>query len=84
MASGDKPLDAVVVDASFSEQGPTLFPTEGGMPGFQGKVVLSGYVANTYPTDFQVSAEIHISARDKSHVKDFDVEKQYKLTIEEV
>jgi hypothetical protein len=84
MAGGDKPLDAVVLDTKVAEQGDSLFPTEGGLAGFQGKVVLSGYVANTFPADFQVSTEIHVSARDKAHVKDFDVEKQYKLTIEEV
>lgn len=84
MASGDKLLDAVVLDAKQVDQGSDLFPAEGGLGGFQGRVVLSGYVANAFPNDLQVSAEIHVSARDKAHVKDFDVEKQYKLTIEEV
>jgi hypothetical protein len=83
MASGDKPVNAVVLEATTAEQGQDLFAAQSGFPS-QGKVVLFGYVPGTAPTDLYVRAEVQISARNEAQVADFDVEKQYKLTIEEV
>jgi len=81
MASGDKPIDGWVIGPSKSAQGVNLFAnsTYGNQGVFEGE----GTNAPSGATK-SVRISVLLSASTQAGVPDFDVEKQYKLTIEEV
>lgn len=82
MASGDKLIDALSLDPKTASQGTDLFsPTLSGYT-FQGLLKLAGTTSGTPP--LSVAAEVKMASTTEAGVPDFDVEKQYKLTIEEV
>lgn len=82
MASGDKPIDGWVMGSRVSEQGVNLF-TEINPYGNHGIFEGEGTNAPSGATKW-ARVTIHMSASSQAGVPDFDVEKQYKLTIEEV
>lgn len=82
MASGDKPVDAVTLATDEADQGTHLFSPDPGGRAFQGNVALSG--ATPGGAAVVIKANVQFFASTEAGVPDFDVEKQYKLTIEEV
>lgn len=79
MASGDKLLDETPADCRKVEQGTQLFSPNLSGGGYQGVFVFYGTVGSTV---FQTT--VQADGYSESAIPDFDVEKQYKLTIEEV
>lgn len=80
MASGDKLIDGLLFDPKDASQGADLFPVYGPMGA---QCVLVGNNVNT-ATTMRFDVELKVAATTEAGVPDFDVEKQYKLTIEEV
>lgn len=79
MASGDKLIDQLAVDCRKTEQGNDLFSPHISAGGNQG---VFGFYGSVGTVVFQ--ATIQAEGYNEADVPDFDVEKQYKLTIEEV
>lgn len=82
MASGDKPIDGWVMGPLAAEQGVGLF-TESSPFSNQGVFQGEGVNAPSGATKW-ARVTVHMAASSQAGVPDFDVEKQYKLTIEEV
>lgn len=80
MASGDKLLDAVTVDAERAVQGSLLSPitVETVNPSSGGMASLFGSAGGL---NFRI---VIASGGAESAIPDFDVEKQYLVTVEEV
>ena len=80
MASGDKLIDGLVFDPASANQGSSIVPNAP----YNAQGVVAGEGTKGSPTNFWCRVKVEVAAVSESGVPDFDVEKQYKLTIEEV